>query len=551
MQGWPSLAATACQDYPEFLPLMWDIISKSAMKLRGNGDHLELLATLCLHHGKVPIRQNQIQLWEIMESSYANIFDIYWNDVSRKGPSEGILDVTDNIYFFGRFLEVIGHVAMGNARILEAVQKEPKFSFEVLTDQIFDTRLPLYIRSMLAKLTGILYLEKYESLDPSQGIRMSPGALNAMKTTQASGTPRALLSACDPLRAKLESYLQTLDPVVNPDNLNTNILTLQAIKLVNRLLVIGSFATDAAFLADGNILLSPNVTNLLAVLTHHLHVDDDLAEENELSKYTATEKSKVVMLIKLEVLKAMDYIVELWQSTRLNAVVINVAADLRPASGTQMKISKSRSPRDEKMINSWDNPIFDTDADADTFEVASAPTSEHASRKMNTTSCDAEAEQSMFSFDKAYMTKVVAATENILLFAPTKADDAKMRDSLGVSLMELLRYELPSLRMHAFQSLCNIMMPSAKLLTLVGDTQLLSTKAEGMTYQTVRKHKVDLRRLIMLLPDEDALKQLQALVMVLIDTCDDVAERSFRVMMADLHFHDLLIECAGNAGCKF
>ena len=34
--------------------------------------------------------------------------------------------------------------------------------------------------------------------------------------------------------------------------------------------------------------------------------------------------------------------------------------------------------------------------------------------------------------------------------------------------------------------------------------------------------------------------------MVLIDTC--VAERSFRVMMADLHFHDLLIEVLESLG---
>ena len=258
-----------------------------------------------------------------------------------------------------------------------------------------------------------------------------------------------LIATCDPLRAKLESYLQTLDPIVNPDNINTNILTLNAIKLVNRLLVIGSFATDAAFLADGNILLTPNINSLLALLIHHLHVDDDIAEEDEISRHTVTEKSEVVMLIKLEVLKAMDYIVELWQSTRLNAIVINVAADLRPANSTQM------GNRALSMEIPFDNPM----SGSDLFDKETSPSFQTSLEK--SLNVDAEAEQSI-SFDKAYVTKVVAATENILLFAPNKTEDTKLRDSLGVSLMELLRYELPSLRMQAFQSLCDIMMPSAK-----------------------------------------------------------------------------------------
>jgi hypothetical protein len=63
--------------------------------------------------------------------------------------------------------------------------------------------------------------------------------------------------------------------------------------------------------------------------------------------------------------------------------------------------------------------------------------------------------------------------------------------------------------------------------------------------------QVDLRRLMMLLPDEDALEQLQALITILIDTCDDVSERHFRVMMADLHLHDLLIEVLESLGSEY
>ena len=296
---WPRFTAKVCVDYPTFLPLMWGQIQKLAQRKRGDGSYLKIMATVCLHHDKIPIRANQMQLWKIMESGFASIFQVYWQEVASAGPCERALEPTDSVFFFGSYLDLIGecatvcsffafrcvytvliavfslclpltdavatpgHVSMGNARIMDVIKADAQnFSFSVMVERSFNSNVPLFVRSMYVKLAGILYLDQYERLDPTQSIRMSPSVRDECS---GSELPRDSMVACNPLRIEVEQYMHNLDPVVHPDNVMVNILTLEVTRILHRLLVAGSFANDVTSfgsqLTDGNILLTPNVSH--------------------------------------------------------------------------------------------------------------------------------------------------------------------------------------------------------------------------------------------------------------------------------------------------
>ena len=246
-------------------------------------------------------------------------------------------------------------------------------------------------------------------------------------------------------------------------------------------------------------LVCDQINNLLTVLIHHLHVDDDVPESGVASKHTLTEKSEVVMLIKLQVLQTMDYIFELWQSTQLHAIVTTVALDL---TGARQKQSNSDGMQSFK--DPFENPLAGSDEGAEspvaaTFEMEDAPSplskslkspsskggsngnSSGGTQMRRYTTTDIESGLAGTSFDTSYMATITAATDSILLFATSLQEDARMRDKLASSLLEIMKYEHAGLRMQAFNALCFVKMPSSQLLDLMGSTQVLTTVGEGLT----------------------------------------------------------------------
>ena len=87
---------------------------------------------------------------------------------------------TDEIYFMGRFIEMIAKMCAGNERVTGDVAKRLFPEDEVLS-VVLDSekkQIPSFVRAMYAKLYDVLYLVGMTALPATEGFRMSAGTLS-------------------------------------------------------------------------------------------------------------------------------------------------------------------------------------------------------------------------------------------------------------------------------------------------------------------------------------------------------------------------------------
>jgi hypothetical protein len=513
---------TIWEEHTDSFAHLWSLVvaatqgKKGKEELGGNGDHCQLIAIPCLDDN-TSLKNNQDRLYELVKDDLMACKERYWVRIHKivKGKyydkdtiESKKMAPTDEVYFMGRFIEMINKICAGNERVTNDVA-QCFFPEDELITVILDSerkQIPSFVRAMYAKLYGTLYLSGVMvKLPVTEGLRMSARTLACIAKHQTQ------VDFPKQIRDGVVSYLMSMDGVTTK-HLYQNVLSLEIVKLVDKLLRGGCFSANHERPPDGNVLLGTSPKDkatgppsaescttraLLRLLVNTLSVATDPITSRAAKQLN--ENARVVREIKATILGSCMYLFQLWQSSRTQTVVEEFMAAENNSSRAVL------------------NPIY-VDAASPQEEIKS-----FAER----------CEQKLRAYD----------TSSDLL-------PGIMQERLINCLLELTTFDDLRLKGAAWQFLFDLKMPSRGLIDMIMECNLITTDDDAIRQQSLRQQLSDFDTQYAIMADVHSLKaerqaantQCTRMINILMDTCDDPHERPHRETMIDLGWHTRLLQ---------
>jgi hypothetical protein len=326
-----------------------------------------------------------------------------------------------------------------------------------------------------------------------------------------------------------------MDPLM-PPQLYQNILSLEMVKLVHKLLCGGCFSTNDELErpADGNIFLgvanedkatgpasaeSCTTRALMRLLVSIVSAGVDSASSPDAK--LLTEKARVIRQIQRVLLGSCMYLLQLWQSSRTQAVVEEFMA-AEAGRAMNFSIIPSDTVRQENPLFAEEEPQFMDNKGAQSPNVTAADLKNIATR------CVDRLREHDRSTD----------------LLPTN-----LQNRLTASLLDLSTYTDFGLKGDAFLFLFDLKMPSRMMLEMMTESNLITTDDDARRQQSLRSQLSTFDAVYETISHREerspernaAIEKCSAMIGSLIDACDDPSERPHRETMVDLGWHTRLL----------